>query len=105
MLLDETAHRARIAAVKRVLNLLDWIRLDRLSVDVAFEGCPTREAILAREHELRVGEGDAFLVGEHGADAGTYLGVAGRERLQKLFRLLPLLREIRTIGEGTAEWR
>ena len=60
---------------------------------------------LARQHKLRVGEGDALLVGEHGADAGTCLGVAGRERLQKLFRLFSLLREIRTIGEGTAEWR
>jgi hypothetical protein len=105
MLLHETAHGAGVAAVKGVLHLLDGIRLDSLSVDVTLERRPAREAVLAREDDLRVGEGNAPLVGEHGADAGTCLGVAGRERLQELFRLLLLLREVRAIGQGTAEWR
>jgi hypothetical protein len=105
MLGEDTAHRGCIAAPKCIMNLLDGIRLSGLGFDVTFERRPAREPILAREHELRVGEGDALLVGEHGADTGSCLGVAGRERLQQLFRLLLLLREIRAIGQGTAEWR
>ena len=77
----------------------------RLCVDMLFERGPVAEAVLPREHELRVGERDGLLVRELRAYACLGLGVTGSERLQQLLRLAFLLLEVRPGRERTAVWR
>ena len=104
LLLEDAPHGVRVAPaecrgdplVRRTLLLLE-------RVDVLLERRPIGEAVLAREHELRVAEHDALLVGEHGADAVARFGVAGGEGLEQLLRLLLLLREAGSARQGATE--
>ena len=84
-------------------SLVGWTPLLLERVDVLPERRPIGEAVLAREHELRVGENDPLLVGEHGANAVARVGVAGGEGLQQLLRLLLLLREAGVARQGATE--
>jgi hypothetical protein len=102
--LEDAAHGVDVAPAEGGGDaLVRWPSLLLECVDVSLERGPIVEAVLARQHELRVGEGDGLLVGEHGADAVACFGVAGGEGLQELLRLLLLLRETGTAGQGTAE--
>ena len=104
VLLKHAPHRARIATSKRVVQaLLGRSPVIRVGVDVLLERRPAREPVLAREGELRIGERDLFLVGEHGTNARLCFGLACGERLQQLLRLLLLLCEVRMCRERPAE--
>ena len=66
-----------IARADRPLE--SFLRRESLQVqpfDVVAQRGPVREPVLAREHELRVGEDDAHFVGERGAHARLCLAVA-----------------------------
>ena len=104
MLFEEPPQRIRVVVSERVVHALERrARRVRSLVDVLFERRPVGESVFAREHELRVGEGDVLFVGQRGSDALACIDVAGSKSTKQLLRLLLLLSEIRMCGERTAE--
>src|ERR1700680_62575 len=104
MLLEERPDRFGVMSLERVMD--PHLRRTCCLVtgfDVLLERRPVVESVFAREHELRVGEGDLLLVRQYRADAGARLGVAGSEGLKQLLRDLLLLCEIRAGWERTTE--
>src|SRR5262249_25293375 len=77
----------------------------RFRFDVLFELAPTVEAVLAREHELRVRERDVGLVGQLGTNARSCVGVAVSIGGDELLGQFSLLLQIRARGERSPEWR
>ena len=104
MLLEQLAHRARIAALDRALESLDrrTLRGDVL-FDVVAKLPPAREAVLAREHELGVGERQLRLVRKLGPHAGDGFAVAAAECPKELLGELLLLVEVRACRKGATE--
>jgi hypothetical protein len=104
MPVEQSTHCLRIAlAERRVDPLVEVALIGGLIGDVLLQCSPARESVLPGKHELRVGERNARLVREDGADASRGLGVAGAERFQQLLRLLLLLLQVRMGGERTTE--
>jgi hypothetical protein len=68
-----------------------------------FERRPIPESVFARENQLRICEGDFFLVRQYCPNARSRLGIARIEGLKQLFCLLFLLGEIRSRRERTGK--
>src|SRR5947209_5832025 len=63
--------------------------------DVLAERRPISEPIFAREHELRVREGDGLFVGQLGTNASDGLSLARAKLVEQLLGELALLFQIR----------
>ncbi len=93
-----------VALLHRVVQLIVRRTLDSEALfDVPLERGPVGEPVLARQHELGVGQHDARLVGEHCAHAGARLWLVAGNRAQQFFCLGFLLREIGARWERTGK--
>ena len=86
-------------------QLVRRLPLDVERLDALLEGRPVRETVLAREHELRVGESDPLLVRECSAHARASFRIATAQRCEQLLGELLLLLQIRARGERPAKRR
>ena len=77
--------------------------LDCHRIDMRLERRPIREAVLARQHVLRLRKTNLCFVRQLGADARACFGVATTVGREKLFGELPLLLHVRARGERSAK--
>jgi hypothetical protein len=102
-LAEERAQRRRVAALHGSHEALARRQpIVGEPVDVFLQLAPAPEAVLAREDELRVGEGELRLVRQLGAESRGRVRVAGAVGAPELLGELLLLREVGACGKGAA---
>ena len=104
VLRQQPTHSGCVAPLHRVVHLLMRRTCRRETLlNVSLERTPIVKAVLARQHELRVGKRDARFVGKRCTHASKRGGVARGEGLQQLFGLRLLLREVDAQGQRAFE--